>query len=100
MSDELREYLLREHDRKAKSDERQRPRPEASPEQFHYRLLDRNDLRARGIKYSRPHLDRLMKGGKFPKSIALGANRRAWLEHEIDAFIASRIAARDARATS
>jgi prophage regulatory protein len=98
MSDELREYL-QERDRKAKGHERQRTAgPEASPEKFHYRLLDRNDLRARGIKYSRPHLDRLMKGGKFPKSIALGENRRAWLESEIDAFIASRIAARDARA--
>jgi prophage regulatory protein len=63
-----------------------------------YRLLNRKDLRARGISYFRVHLDRLMKDGKFPKTIALGENRRAWLEHEIDAFIARKIAERDGAA--
>ena len=35
------------------------------------RLLDRKDLRDRGIKYSRVHLDRLVKAGRFPKPIQL-----------------------------
>lgn len=61
-----------------------------------YRLLNRDDLRARGIPFSRVHIHRLEKLGRFPRSVAVGQNRRAWLEHEIDAFIAARIAERDA----
>ncbi|MGC1822932.1 MAG: AlpA family phage regulatory protein [Pseudolabrys sp.] len=38
---------------------------------------------------------RLEKQGKFPKRIEIGPGRRAWAEHEIDAWITSRIADRD-----
>jgi prophage regulatory protein len=63
-----------------------------------YRLLDADDLRAKGIKYSRMHLYRLMKAGRFPKTIRVGDNRNAWIEAEVDAYIATRIAERDAEA--
>jgi prophage regulatory protein len=67
----------------------------AAAARTHYRLLSRDDLRARGIMYSRVHLDRLMKEGKFPRCIALGENRKAWIESEIDQFIARKIVERD-----
>jgi prophage regulatory protein len=100
MSADLREHFTNlERPLEAVEAGDQRPARETS-EKFYYRLLDRNDLRARGIKYSRPHLDRLMKAGKFPRHIKLGENRNAWLAHEIDAWIDSRIAERDAGVTS
>jgi prophage regulatory protein len=57
-------------------------------------LLDYGDLQGRGIKYSKTHLWRLSKAGKFPQPVKLGPGRNAWLESEIDDFVASRIAAR------
>jgi prophage regulatory protein len=33
--------------------------------------------------------------GKFPKPIAIGANTKAWLEHEIDELLLQRTAERD-----
>lgn len=60
------------------------------------RMLDLSDLQTKGIKYSRQHLHRLIKAGKFPKPVKLGENRNAWVETEIDEYLASRVAARDA----
>lgn len=60
-------------------------------------LLDHDGLRAKGIKYSKPQLWRLVKAGTFPAPIKLGAGRNAWVEDEIDRWIADRIAARDAK---
>jgi prophage regulatory protein len=60
------------------------------------KLLSYDDLKpAKGIQYSKVQIWRLEKLGKFPKRIEIGPGRRAWAEHEIDAWIASRIAARD-----
>jgi prophage regulatory protein len=60
------------------------------------RLLDYDDLAAKGIRYSRCHLWRLIKAGRFPKPVKLGDGaRNAWVEMEIDAFIKARIAERD-----
>ena len=60
------------------------------------KLLTYDDLKpVKGIQYSKVQIWRLEKLGKFPKRIELGPGRRAWAEHEIDAWIASRIAARD-----
>ena len=59
------------------------------------RLLDRKDLRDLGIKYSRVHLDRLVKAAEFPQPIRVGPNRLAWIESEISDWIKGRIAARD-----
>ena len=60
------------------------------------RLLSLSDLRDRGINYSRFHLGRLEKQGKFPRRVRLNdAGRIAWVEPEIDQHIADRIKARD-----
>ena len=61
------------------------------------KLLDHQGLRDRGIPYDRSHLWRLCKKGEFPKPVPLGANRIAWLESEIEAWIKKRVAARDSR---
>jgi prophage regulatory protein len=39
-----------------------------------------------------------MTRGEFPRAVPLGEAAVGWLAHEIDAWIANRIAARDARA--
>jgi prophage regulatory protein len=60
------------------------------------KLLDRDGLKAKGIKYSKPQLWRLVKAKKFPAPIKIGEARSAWVESEIDAWIAAKIAERDA----
>jgi prophage regulatory protein len=59
-------------------------------------LLDRDGLKTKGIKYSKAHLWRLVKAKKFPEPIKIGEARSAWVESEIDAWIAGKIAERDA----
>lgn len=51
-------------------------------------------LRARGIRWSRQHIGRLERQGKFPKRVRVGANTVDWVTSEIDAFIAARAAER------
>lgn len=53
------------------------------------------DLKTKkGIPWSRPHVDRLEKAGKFPKRVQLGENTVAWDEAEIDAMLAAKAAQR------
>ena len=60
------------------------------------KLLSYDDLKpAKGVAYSKIQLWRLEKQGSFPKRIPLGKQRYGWAEHEIDAWIAERIHARD-----
>ena len=51
------------------------------------RFLDYDDLRERGIKYSKPHLWRLWTSGKFPKPIKLSSSRNAWTEDSINQWM-------------
>lgn len=44
---------------------------------------------------SKTSIYRLESQGKFPRRVSLTPSRVAWVEHEIDAYIADRIAARD-----
>ena len=60
----------------------------------HPRLLRLPDVLAR-VPYSRSHLWRMEREGKFPRRIKLGANRVAWAADEIQEWITSRIRARD-----
>jgi len=67
-------------------------------------FIDREGLVEKGINYSRAQLHRLIKHGKFPRLVKLGSvgdgdrGRNVWLEAEIDAYIAGRIAERDRQA--
>lgn len=59
------------------------------------RLLRFRELKAlKGIGWSRVHLGRLEKLGKFPRRIQVGANTVCWCEDEVDAFLAAKAAAR------
>ncbi len=60
------------------------------------RLIPYEALKNKCINYSKPHLWRLEKAGKFPKRVPIGAARYAYVEAEIDAYVESLIAARDA----
>jgi prophage regulatory protein len=60
------------------------------------RVLPITDLGPlKGIPYSRAHIYRLMKAGKFPKPIRLGENRIAFVEREIDDWLEQRMIERD-----
>jgi prophage regulatory protein len=58
-------------------------------------LLSYEDLKARGVDYSKSQLYRLWHAGKFPRPIKLSAVRQAWCADEIDAWIRARVAERD-----
>jgi prophage regulatory protein len=60
-------------------------------------LLDLEDLRKRGIKFTRQHLHRLVRNEKFPAPVKVGENTNAWLESEIDQYVKDRIKLRDAQ---
>jgi prophage regulatory protein len=62
------------------------------------RFLSYPDLRARGIPYSKMHLGRLMRAGKFPRSVKLTDAQNSpnlWHEDEVDALLVERVHARD-----
>jgi prophage regulatory protein len=60
------------------------------------RFIHYDGLRERGIRYSRAHLWRMEKHGKFPRLVKLGGHTIGWVESEIDQHILDRIAERDA----
>ena len=49
----------------------------------------------RRVGLSKPSIYRLEKAGRFPKRIKLAASASGYLESEIDAWLAGRIAERD-----
>jgi prophage regulatory protein len=55
------------------------------------------DLRLRGIPFSRQHIYNLAKAGRFPKPVNIGDATVGFVETEVDAWAAERIAQRDAR---
>lgn len=60
------------------------------------RLLNLDDLREKGIRFSRQHIHRLIRKQKFPRPVKVGENTNAWPEPEIDQYFEQLIAARDA----
>ena len=54
-------------------------------------------LPVKGIRYSRSHTYRLIKAGQFPQPVRLGGNCVGFLESEIDGWLTSKIAERDAK---
>ena len=60
------------------------------------KLLSIDELKSvKGVVYSKPHLWRLIRAGKFPRPIRLGQNRIAFPESEIDDWVRSKISERD-----
>lgn len=51
----------------------------------------------RGIRYTRQHLLRLEKLGKFPLRVYLSARAVGWVETEIDQYILDKIYARKSK---
>jgi prophage regulatory protein len=62
------------------------------------RLLSYEDLPAKGINYSRAHIFRLIKQGKFPKPVKGVSKANGFVEDEIDALVEKRVAERDTAA--
>lgn len=59
------------------------------------RVLRFKEVKER-VGYSRMHVDRLEKAGKFPGRIELGPNSVGWVESEIDEWLAAKIRQRRA----
>ena len=51
----------------------------------------------RTVGLSRATIYRLMDKGKFPRAVTLTGSAVAWVQTEVEAWIAARITARDAR---
>ena len=51
----------------------------------------------KGIEYSRDHLRRKCAKDEFPKPIQISDKRIAWIEAEVDAWLAAKRQARDDR---
>ena len=73
-------------------------RPEVTGKKTGRRLLTYQDLRARGIPWSRVHIARLEATRKFPLHVDIGANSVGWFEDEVDDFLEMKAAERDAKA--
>lgn len=58
------------------------------------RLLPWKTVRER-VVFSRQHWDRLIQAGRAPKPVRIGEHRVAWLEDEIEAWLAEKVAIRD-----
>jgi len=57
-------------------------------------LISFKDLRDRGIHFSKMHINRLVKENKFPAPVKIGKGTNAWLESEIEQYLADCIARR------
>jgi len=60
------------------------------------RLLTFPELNSnKGVFYCRVHIARLVASGKFPKPISLSDRRIAWIESEVDEWVAAHVQRRD-----
>jgi len=53
------------------------------------RVVSFRELEGMGVSHTRAHIGNLMKEGKFPKSLDLGARRKAWRTADIEAWKAN-----------
>jgi prophage regulatory protein len=60
------------------------------------KLLSYDELRAKGIPYSRVHLRRRERELTFPLHVEIGEGRIGWIEAEIDDWLAALAAKRNA----
>jgi prophage regulatory protein len=59
------------------------------------RLIPYDALADRGIPYSKIQIWRLERDGRFPRRVSVGPQRYAWIETELDQYIAERVRLRD-----
>lgn len=59
------------------------------------RILFFGELKPKGVPFTRQHIDRLEKAGRFPRHIKVGKNTNGWIESEVDQYIINRIKERD-----
>lgn len=59
------------------------------------RMLRFHELKAKGVPWTRVHIMRLENAGKFPRRVPLAENSVVWIEEEVDAWLAGRVAARN-----
>jgi prophage regulatory protein len=52
----------------------------------------------KGITWSRSHVDREEKAGRFPQRVKIGPNSIGWVEEEIDQWLAERARSRETAA--
>jgi len=64
------------------------------------RFIRYKQLHSRGIPFSRVHIGRLERAGRFPRRVRLGLNTVAWREDEVEAWCKARSNERFARAPS
>jgi prophage regulatory protein len=58
-------------------------------------ILSPDDLRAKGITLSNDQRKNLERAGLFPKRVPITARTHGYVAEEVDAYLESRIAARD-----
>jgi prophage regulatory protein len=58
------------------------------------KFLRFRELATRGIPFSRQHIHRLVAAGSFPKPVKIGAATNGFIETEINAWCAEKIAIR------
>lgn len=61
-------------------------------------LIPLSRLPDKGILYSRNYIDRMIRENRFPRPVYLSPRRRAFIEAELDEWIAARAAERDGEA--
>ena len=61
------------------------------------KILRLTDVQER-VPYSKNHIYRLIRAGKFPQRVRLGPARVGWVEEEIEAWVAAKVRERDAHA--
>jgi prophage regulatory protein len=65
--------------------------------EIHVVFLRFSDLKVqKGLPWSRMHIDRLEKAGKFPRRVRLSSKTVAWSEDEVDSFMQEKLAERGA----
>jgi predicted DNA-binding transcriptional regulator AlpA len=65
------------------------------------KILYKSDLPGKGIRLAPRYISKLVRMGKFPRPFSIaGGRRKAFVEAEIDQYIADKIAERDAKVAS
>ncbi len=59
------------------------------------RIFTLGTLRDKGVPFSKNHIRRLVRMGRFPKPFRLSERRPAWTEAQLDAWVSAREAERD-----